>query len=77
MRPSGAWLRQGGCQREIAAKIIDKEADYDLTFEQRYTRYPPFRPAAEDTDVKAALEVSLEFVRKLEGYVKRVPDALK
>jgi allantoate deiminase len=29
------------------------------------------------TDVKAALEVSLEFVRKLEGYVKRVPEALK
>jgi allantoate deiminase len=33
--------------------------------------------AVQKTDVKAALEVSLEFVRKLEGYVGRVPDALK
>ena len=33
--------------------------------------------AVQKTDVRAALEVSLEFVRKLEGYVKRVPDALK
>ncbi len=42
--------------RGNAGQMLDKEADYDLTFEQRYTRYPPFRPAAEDTDVKAALE---------------------
>ena len=42
--------------RGNAGQVLDKEGDYDLTFEQRYTRYPPFRPAADDVDVKAALD---------------------
>lgn len=37
-----------------AGQMLDREADYDLTVEQRYTRYPPFRPCAEDADIKAA-----------------------
>jgi acetolactate synthase-1/2/3 large subunit len=36
--------------------MLDKEAEYDLTFEQRYTRYPAFRPTAEEADIKAALK---------------------
>ncbi len=36
-------------------QMLDREADYDLTFEQRYTRYPPFRPEAEASDIKAAI----------------------
>ena len=36
--------------------MLEREADYDLTFEQRYTRYPAFRPCADDADIKAALQ---------------------
>ena len=41
--------------RGSTGQMLDKEADYDLTFEQRYTRYPAFRPEAEAADIKAAL----------------------
>ena len=33
--------------------------------------------AVQKTDARAALEVVLEFLRKLEGYVARVPEAIK
>ena len=32
--------------RGSTGQMLDKEAEYDLTFEQRYTRFPPFRPEA-------------------------------
>lgn len=41
--------------RGKSGEILDSEAEYDLTFEQRYTRYPPFRPEAESADIKAAI----------------------
>lgn len=36
-------------------QILTEEADFDLTFEQRYTRYPAFRPEAESADITAAI----------------------
>jgi acetolactate synthase-1/2/3 large subunit len=42
--------------RGNAGQMLDKEADFDLTFEQRFTHYPAFRPTAEPGSVKAALE---------------------
>ena len=42
--------------RGNTGQMLDKEADYDLTFEQRYTRYPAFRPTAEEADIQAALK---------------------
>ena len=42
--------------RGNAGQVLDREADFDLTFEQRYTHYPAFRPCAEDADIKAALK---------------------
>jgi acetolactate synthase-1/2/3 large subunit len=41
--------------RGNTGQMLDREADYDLTFEQRYTRYPPFRPEAEGSDIQAAI----------------------
>ncbi|MBM3343456.1 MAG: thiamine pyrophosphate-binding protein, partial [Betaproteobacteria bacterium] len=42
--------------RGNAGQVLDEEAEYDTRIEQRYTRYPPFRPCAEDADIKAALK---------------------
>ncbi len=42
--------------RGNAGQMLDKEADYDLNVEDRYTRYPPFRPCAEAADITAALK---------------------
>ena len=41
--------------RGNTGQMLDKEAEYDLTFEQRWTRFPPFRPEADAADIKAAL----------------------
>jgi len=51
--------------RGNVGQMLDKEADYDLTVEQRYTRFPPFRPRAEDTDVKAALKALKEAAKPI------------
>ncbi len=48
-----------------AGQILDKEGDYDLTFEQRYTRYPPYRPCAEEADIKAALKALKEAAKPI------------
>lgn len=41
--------------RGHGGEMLDAEAEYDLIFEKRYTRYPPFRPEAESADIKAAI----------------------
>jgi acetolactate synthase-1/2/3 large subunit len=41
--------------RGNTGQILDREAEYDLTFEQRHTRYPAFRPEADAVDIKAAI----------------------
>jgi len=41
--------------RGNAGQMLDAEGDFDLTFEERYKQYPPFRPAAEPEAVKAAI----------------------
>ncbi len=51
--------------RGNVGQMLDKEADYDLTVEQRYTRFPPFRPRAEDTDIKAALKALKEAAKPI------------
>jgi acetolactate synthase-1/2/3 large subunit len=43
--------------RGNAGQMLDREADYDLTFESRFSHYPAFRPEAEPAAIKAALEV--------------------
>lgn len=40
--------------RGNAGQMLDKEADFDLVFEERFTHFPAFRPAAEPAAVKAA-----------------------
>ncbi len=42
--------------RGNAGQMLDKEGDYDLTVEPRFSRFPPFRPQAELGDIQAALE---------------------
>src|SRR5688572_2159258 len=41
--------------RGNAGQMLDGEGDFDLTFEERYKQYPPFRPQAEPEAVKAAI----------------------
>ena len=43
--------------RGNAGQMPDKEGDFDLTWEERYMRFPAFRPAAEPDAVKAAIAV--------------------
>ncbi len=42
--------------RGNAGQMLDREGDYDLTVESRFTHFPAFRPEAEAASVKAALE---------------------
>ena len=41
--------------RGNAGQMLDKEGDFDLTWEERYMKFPAFRPAAEPEAVKAAI----------------------
>ncbi|HZN22926.1 MAG TPA: thiamine pyrophosphate-binding protein [Burkholderiales bacterium] len=43
--------------RGNAGQMLDKEADFDVTWEERFMRFPAFRPAAEPEAVKAAIAV--------------------
>jgi acetolactate synthase-1/2/3 large subunit len=43
--------------RGNAGQMLDREADYDLTVESRFSHYPAFRPEAEPAAIKAALDV--------------------
>jgi acetolactate synthase-1/2/3 large subunit len=43
--------------RGNAGQMLDAEGDFDLTCEERYMRFPAFRPAAEPEAVKAAIAV--------------------
>ena len=40
--------------RGNAGQMLDKEGDFDLTWEERFMRYPAFRPAAEPEAVKSS-----------------------
>ncbi len=40
--------------RGNVGQMLDKEADFDLVFEERFMHFPAFRPAAEPSAVKAA-----------------------
>ena len=51
--------------RGNAGQMLDKESDYDLTFEQRYATYPPFRPCAELSDIQAALKALQEAAKPI------------
>ncbi len=51
--------------RGNVGQMLDKEAEYDLTVEQRYTRFPPFRPCAEDADIRAALKALKEAAKPI------------
>lgn len=41
--------------RGNAGQMLDREADFDLVFEQRFAHFPAFRPEAEPSAVKAAV----------------------
>jgi acetolactate synthase-1/2/3 large subunit len=41
--------------RGNAGQMLDREVDFDLVFEQRFTHFPAFRPEAEPSTVKAAV----------------------
>lgn len=41
--------------RGNSGQMLNHEADFDLVFEQRFARYPAFRPVAEPSAVKAAV----------------------
>lgn len=41
--------------RGNAGQMLDREADFDLVFEQRFTHFPAFRPEAEPSAVRAAV----------------------
>ena len=41
--------------RGNAGQMLDKEGDFDLTWEERHKKFPAFRPAAEPEAVKAAI----------------------
>lgn len=43
--------------RGNAGQMLDKEGEFDLTWEERYMKFPAFRPAAEPEAVKAAIAV--------------------
>ena len=41
--------------RGNAGQMLEREADFDLVFEKRFTQFPSFRPEAEPAAVKAAV----------------------
>lgn len=43
--------------RGNSGQMLDREGDFDLTWEERYMRFPAFRPSAEPDAVKAAIAV--------------------
>jgi acetolactate synthase-1/2/3 large subunit len=46
--------------RGNAGQMLDKEGNLDTTVEERFTRYPAFRPAAEAAAVKAAVSALVQ-----------------
>jgi acetolactate synthase-1/2/3 large subunit len=42
--------------RGNAGQVLEEEGEFDLVFEQRFARYPAFRPEAEPDAVKAAVD---------------------
>jgi len=43
--------------RGNSGQMLDREADFDLVFEQQFTRFPAFRPAPDDGSIDAAAEL--------------------
>ena len=51
--------------RGNAGQMLDREADFDLVFEQRFMRFPAFRPEAEPSAVKAAIVALTEAAKPI------------
>lgn len=51
--------------RGNAGQMLDREADFDLVFEQRFMRFPAFRPEAEPSAVKAAVVALTEAAKPI------------
>jgi len=57
--PAPVHLELGG----IIGQVVDVEADLDMTFEERFTRLPAFRPSAEPDEVKKVAALLAEAER--------------
>ncbi len=51
--------------RGNAGQMLDKEADFDLVFEERYSSYPAFRPEPNPPDINAAAELISQAARPI------------
>jgi acetolactate synthase-1/2/3 large subunit len=43
--------------RGNAGQMLEKEADFDMVFEERYQQYPAYRPEPDESDIGAAAEL--------------------
>jgi acetolactate synthase I/II/III large subunit len=46
-------------------QILEREADYGLVFEKRFTQVPPFRPIADPADIQAAVDALLKAAKPI------------
>ncbi len=51
--PAPVHLELRGSQ----GQMLEREADFDMVFEERYKQYPAFRPEPDDSDIGAAAEL--------------------
>lgn len=51
--------------RGNSGQMLDREADFDLVFEQRFSRFPAFRPAPDDESINAAAELLAQAERPI------------
>ncbi len=51
--------------RGNAGQMLNADADFDLVFEQRFARFPAFRPEAEPSAVKAAVAALIEAAKPI------------
>jgi acetolactate synthase-1/2/3 large subunit len=51
--------------RGNAGQMLEREADFDLVVEERFGRYPAFRPAPADADIGAAAEALAQASRPI------------
>jgi acetolactate synthase-1/2/3 large subunit len=48
-----------------AGQMLDREADFDLVFEERYKRFPAYRPDPGDSDIAAAADLLAQAARPI------------
>jgi len=51
--------------RGNGGQMLDREADFDLVFEERYRRFPAFRPEPDEGDIAAAAELLSQAARPI------------